>query len=146
EPAKGVAEMVRVVRAGGTVAAYMWDMLGGGFPPEPILAEIRAMGVTPAGPPQLAASRMQALRELWIGAGLAAVETREITVERTFADFEDFWTTNLNSPSITTTLKGMAPGDADKLKEQVRARLPADPNGRIIRSGRANAVKGRLPM
>ena len=36
EPAKGVAEMARVVRPGGTVAAYAWDMLGGGFPLEPI--------------------------------------------------------------------------------------------------------------
>ena len=32
DPARGVAEMARVVRPGGTVAAYMWDMLGGGFP------------------------------------------------------------------------------------------------------------------
>ena len=146
DPAKGVREMVRVVRAGGTVAAYMWDMLGGGFPPGPILAEMRAMGITPAGPPQLAASRMEALRDLWTGAGLEAVETREITVERTFADFDDFWTTNLNSPSIKATLATMAAGEADKLKERVRARLPADASGRIVRSGRANAVKGRLPM
>jgi ubiquinone/menaquinone biosynthesis C-methylase UbiE len=29
-PRKGVDEMVRVVRPGGTVATYMWDMLGGG--------------------------------------------------------------------------------------------------------------------
>ena len=32
EPARGVAEMRRVVAPGGTVAAYAWDMLGGGFP------------------------------------------------------------------------------------------------------------------
>ena len=38
--------------------------------------------------------RMEALRELWTGAGLEAVETREITVQRTFADFDDFWTTS----------------------------------------------------
>jgi ubiquinone/menaquinone biosynthesis C-methylase UbiE len=29
EPIKGVAEMARVVRPGGTVAAYAWDILGG---------------------------------------------------------------------------------------------------------------------
>src|SRR3954467_5864294 len=28
EPAKGVAEMARVVRPGGVIAAYAWDMLG----------------------------------------------------------------------------------------------------------------------
>ena len=32
DPAKGVAEMVRVVSPGGIVAAYMWDMLGAAFP------------------------------------------------------------------------------------------------------------------
>jgi ubiquinone/menaquinone biosynthesis C-methylase UbiE len=32
DPAKGVAEMVRVVRPGGTITAYLWDLPGGGFP------------------------------------------------------------------------------------------------------------------
>jgi hypothetical protein len=32
EPAQGVADMARVVAPGGTVAAYAWDMEGGGFP------------------------------------------------------------------------------------------------------------------
>src|SRR5580698_4327539 len=36
EPAKGVAEMKRVVRPGGLVAAYAWDVFGGGSPTEPI--------------------------------------------------------------------------------------------------------------
>ncbi len=32
EPARGVAEMARVVASGGIVCAYAWDMPGGGFP------------------------------------------------------------------------------------------------------------------
>ena len=84
DPAKGVAEMKRVVRSGGTVAAYAWDLPGGGFPLEPLLAEIRAMGHKVPQPPSAEASRMAALRDLWSGAGLASVETREIAVERTF--------------------------------------------------------------
>src|SRR6218665_3355130 len=43
--ARGVAEMARVVRPGGAVAAYAWDMVGGGFPYEGLLAEIRALGI-----------------------------------------------------------------------------------------------------
>ncbi|HKX42577.1 MAG TPA: methyltransferase domain-containing protein, partial [Burkholderiaceae bacterium] len=39
EPAVGVAEMCRAVRAGGVVAAYHWDILGGGFPLADIGAE-----------------------------------------------------------------------------------------------------------
>ncbi len=43
-PPRAVAEMVRVVRPGGIVATYMWDMLGGGFPLTPIVEEVRADG------------------------------------------------------------------------------------------------------
>ena len=46
DPIKGVAEMVRVVRPGGIVAAYVWDMLGGGYPWEPVRIEMRAMGLS----------------------------------------------------------------------------------------------------
>jgi ubiquinone/menaquinone biosynthesis C-methylase UbiE len=95
DPIKGVAEMVRVVRPGGTVAAYVWDMLGGGYPWEPIRIEMRAMGLSALNPSSPGASRIEALRDLWTRTGLDAVETREIIVQRTFDDFEDFWTTSL---------------------------------------------------
>jgi ubiquinone/menaquinone biosynthesis C-methylase UbiE len=145
DPAKGVAEMMRVVCPGGTVANYVWDMLGGGVPLEPIQVEMRAMGVTPLLPPHSNASRMEALRDLWTDAGLDAIETREITVERTFVDFDDFWTTTLLGSSVGPTVAAMAPGDVELLKTRVRTRLPADAAGRITYRARANAVKGRVP-
>lgn len=145
DPAKGVAEMMRVVCPGGTVANYVWDMLGGGVPLEPIQVEMRAMGVTPLLPPHSDASRMEALRDLWTDAGLDAIETREITVQRTFVDFDDFWTTTLLGSSVGPTVAAMAPGDVELLKTRVRTRLPADAAGRITYRARANAVKGRVP-
>jgi ubiquinone/menaquinone biosynthesis C-methylase UbiE len=145
DPAKGIEEMARVVRPGGTVATYMWDMLGGGFPLDPILVEMRAMGLTPPRPPRMDASQMVMLRELWTGAGLEAVETREIPANRAFADFEDFWATNLKSPSISATVSAMSSADVAMLKARVRASLSADAGGRIIHSARAHAIKGRLP-
>jgi SAM-dependent methyltransferase len=145
EPAKGVAEMARVVRPGGTVAAYAWDILGGGFPQEPLRAELRAMGIDPMTPPSADAARIDVMRNLWRGAGLEAVETREITVHRTFADFEDYWEVTLLGASVAPTIGAMSPADRDRLKEQLRARVPADASGRIICSGRANAAKGRVP-
>ena len=146
EPVKGVAEMVRVVRPGGTVAAYMWDMLGGGFPGHPIIEEMRAMDLKPTLPPQLDASRLEAMQDLWTGAGLEAVETREITVQRTFADFEEFWAIMLKSPSLGPKMAALAPDTAETLRKGIRARLPAaDGKGRITYSAHANAVKGRRP-
>jgi len=145
DPAKGVAEMARVVGPGGTAATYAWDMLGGGYPGEPIHAEMRTMGLTPLLAPSPGASRIEALRELWTGAGLDAVETREIAVSRTFADFAEFWATSLTSGGIGPTVAALAPADAERLKAGVRARLPPDAAGRITCAGRANAVKGRVP-
>jgi SAM-dependent methyltransferase len=144
DPAKGVAEMVRVVRPGGTVAAYAWDIYGGGFPMEPIQVEMRAMGVNTLRPPRADASRIDALCSLWTNAGLDAIETREIAVRRTFSDFEDFWTTCLLGSSLGPTVAAMPAGDADLLKTRVRAVMPADSAGRITYGSRANAVKGRV--
>jgi SAM-dependent methyltransferase len=141
EPAKGIEEMVRVVGPDGIVAAYMWDMLGGGFPGHPIADEMRAMGVKSLSPPQMAASRLEAMRDLWTGAGLEAVETREIAVQRTFASFDEFWTMALTG--FKQTFATMAAGDVETLKQRVRARLPADSEGRITYGARANAIKGR---
>lgn len=39
------------------------------------------------------ASRIDAMRDLWEGAGLEAVRTREFAVQRAFADFDDYWAT-----------------------------------------------------
>jgi hypothetical protein len=88
---------------------------------------------------------MEALRNLWTGAGLEAVETREIAVQRTFADFDDFWTTNMKGSSVGPTVASMASGDVETLKSRMRARLPADAEGRITCGARAHAIKGRLP-
>jgi ubiquinone/menaquinone biosynthesis C-methylase UbiE len=145
DPAKGVAEMTRVVRPGGMVAAYAWDMLGGGFPLEPIRIEMRAMGLTVLSPPSSEASKIEVLSDLWTRAGLDAVETRDVTVQRTFPDFEDFWTISLSAPSMRSVIAATAPNDIELLKARVRARLPVDATGRITYSARANAVKGRVP-
>jgi ubiquinone/menaquinone biosynthesis C-methylase UbiE len=145
DPARAVAEMARVVGRGGIVSAYAWDVVGGGLPAALIQAEMRAMGMTPPLPPSFEASRLQSLRSLWSEAGLEKIETREISVQRTFADFEEFWTINLLGPSIGGVVASMPKGDAELLKKRVSARLPADANGRITSAARANAVKGYMP-
>lgn len=146
DPVQGVAEMARVVRPDGLVAAYAWDIPGGGFPYEALKVEMGGLGVAVPAPPNPDASRIDVLRSLWTGAGLDAVETREIVAQRTFADFEDYWTTILGAPSAGPLLAVMAPGDLALLKARMRARLPADAAGRITCSARANAVKGRVKI
>jgi hypothetical protein len=84
------------------------------------------------------------MRDLWMHVGLEAVETREITVQRAFADFDDLWTTIRLGGGIGPTVAAMAAGDVERLEARLRARLPVDATGRITFSARANAVKGRV--
>lgn len=145
DPAKGVAEMARVVAPGGIVAAYAWDMVGGGFPYESLRAEMRGLGVPIPEAPSNDASRLEALSELWAAAGLEAVATRSIDVQRTFADFDDYWTTILGAPSTGPRMAAMTPDALARLQALMRARLPVDASGRITYAARANAVTGRVP-
>ena len=84
------------------------------------------------------------LRELWIGADLDQVDIREIIVERTFADFDDYWDTVRLGPSVGPPLAAMAPADLARLEARMREVLPTDAHGRITYNARANAVKGRV--
>jgi SAM-dependent methyltransferase len=144
DPAMGVAEMARVVCPHGIVAAYAWDMAGGGFPYDALKVEMRGLGAEVPEPPSPDASRIEALRDLWTDAGIGGVETREITVQRTFTDFDDYWTTILGSASARSKLAAMPPEDLERLQLRMRARLPTDVAGRITCGARANAVKGRV--
>jgi SAM-dependent methyltransferase len=145
EPAKGVAEMVRVVAPGGQVAAYAWDMAGGGFPLEPILIELRAKGFNPPRPPSADASKIEVLEKLWTDAGLVEVETRRIDVQRSFVNFDDFWASATLGASIASLFVSMAPDDIAAIKARARAHLNEDSAGRITYGSWANAIKGRVP-
>jgi ubiquinone/menaquinone biosynthesis C-methylase UbiE len=144
EPAKGVAEMVRVVAPGGTVAAYAWDFPGGGFPLEPIQTELEAMGMTRVLPPSAGASKVEALQKLWKDAGLVDVETRRIDVQRSFVDFDDFWTAATLAPTLGALFASMTSDDVARIKTRVRGYLKEDGTGRVTYGAWANAIKGRV--
>ena len=146
DPPRGVDEMARVVGAGGMVSAYAWDMTGGGFPYDALLVEMRAMGMEVPSPPSPEASQVDSMRDLWLGAGLTGVDTHAIRVQRTFADFDDYWTTILGAPSVGARIAAMESARLAALKATMRTRLPADASGGIVLGASANAVKGRVPM
>ena len=143
DPAQGLAEMARVVRPGGMLASYAWDMFGGGYPLEPIQAELRAMNIALLRAPSDDASRMENLRLLWREAGATGIETKIIRVQRTFESFDDFWSIAMLS-SIGTIIDKMPAGEMETLKSRVCARLPANAAGRITGAAHANAIKGRV--
>jgi SAM-dependent methyltransferase len=142
EPTKGVAEMKRVVRPGGTVAAYVWDIYSGGLPMEPCHAALRSMNIQYPLPPSPEASKLEVLEDLWTEAGLTAIETKKIKVERTFDSFQDFWDITCNSPALQPVLADLSPASLERLTSVVQKHMPADPNGKITYSAHANAIKG----
>jgi len=144
DPARGVAEMARVVRPGGLVGAYAWDFAGGGFPYEPVQAVLRAAGFTPPLPPSVDAGRLDRMAEFWAGAGLGAVETRRITVERSYPDFERFWAGTSRTGSLASTLAVMDAAQQAAVREAVRARVTAA-DGTVRYAATANAIKGQVP-
>ena len=146
EPARGVAEMARVVRPGGGVCAYAWDILGGGFPWFALQEEMARLGHKPVWPPSVGAAELEALRQAWTDAGLVDVETCEITVQRTFASFEALWAAARRGPGVGPRMSQMAASDGDLLKRRLRERLAAAADGSITFSARANAVRGRRPV
>jgi ubiquinone/menaquinone biosynthesis C-methylase UbiE len=144
DPAKGVAEMARVVVPGGIVSAYAWDMPGGGFPYAMLMEELRALGFDPPRTPFPEASRLETLAELWNGARLESIETRVFTAQRTYSGFEDYWTTVLGAPSMGPTLAAMSAAETAALRERLRIRLGAKESDPITVSARCHAIKGKV--
>lgn len=142
DPAVAVAEMRRVVRRGGLVCTYAWDMLGGGFPLAPLGRVHKDMGLPAPLPPSVDASRMDALRGLWSGAGLQDVATREIAVQRRFDSFEDLWSTSILSASARARIAGMSTAQREEARQRLRESVAADASGAITCTGRANAIRG----
>lgn len=143
-PATSVTEMLRVVRPGGWVSAYVWDQLEGGFPLAAVEDQLRAMGKTPPLPPSAAVSRLPALRDLWAAAGLHSVQTTVMTVERTFSDFDDYWSTALLGSGIGPAVAALMPLERDALKAGVRDRVCLASHGQVTIRARANAVRGQV--
>jgi SAM-dependent methyltransferase len=147
QPPRAAAELARVVRPGGVVAAYVWDYAGR-------MELMRyfwdaAAALNPAAAAldegrRFPLCQADALGALLTQAGLRDVETRAIDVPTHFRDFDDYWSPFLGG-------QGPAPGYAmsldgarrDALRDHLRARLPIEPDGTIDLIARAWAVRGR---
>lgn len=141
-----MTESARVVRPGGTVAAYMWDYAGkmelmryfwdavGALKPENLdRDEGRRFPICKPAP----------LRRLFEGAGLRNVQVRSIDAPTHFRDFDDYWTPFLGgqfpAPDYAMSL---SEGDRAALRDRLRATLPFAEDGSIRLIARAWAVRG----
>lgn len=145
DPGRAISEMARVVRPGGWVATYAWDVPGAGTPVHPIHAAMESLGMPAPRAPNAGAARRETMRALWEHAGLESIESRVIRIPVVYANFDDFWDAN----SVPAGASGKAIHELSRAaREQVRGRvreqLCVGSDGRIAYESFANAVKGRL--
>jgi SAM-dependent methyltransferase len=146
DPGMAVAEMARVVRPGGWVAAYMWDVPGGGVPVHPIYLAMESMGMMTGRPPNPTASERRAMEAFWRTAGLEFIETQVIRITTVYSDFDDFWDSNVVPIGPQgKIIAGLPPSAKEELRIRLRDYLPVSSDGRIIYDAFANSVKGRVP-
>ena len=147
DPAAGVAEMRRVTRAGGAVAACVWDYAG-----EMTLlrafwdsaAELDPDGVGDVDErARMSFATRGALGELWRRVGLERVEDGELVVEADYASFDDLWEpfTQGVGPAGAYAAS-LAPDRREALKANYRRRLPAS-DGALRLSARAWYAVGK---
>jgi len=137
QPQLAVAEMARVARAGGRVAAYVWDYAGkmqfmrhfwnAAAALDPAAFDLDEGRRFPICQPE-------PLAELFRNAGLKDVAVRPIDIPTDFQDFDDYWSPFLGG-------QGPAPGYAMSLNEDRRAALRER-----IRAGLPFAVDGSIPL
>lgn len=143
---RALAEMRRVARSGGAVAAYVWDFTEELSPSGPLRRAMRRFGAQVPPIPGTADSRLDAIQALFAQAGLERIETRIIDVCLAYEDFEDFWKAQTPTYAPTTgIIASLSEGNRTRLKRAVREQLPAAPEGAIEYFARANAVKARAP-
>ena len=146
QPELAVAEMARVTRPGGTVAAYVWDYAEG--------MQLMRYFWDAAGGLDLKAKELdeghrfsicqpEPLGDLFLTAGLEDVEVLGIEVPTYFRDFDDYWSPFLGgqgpAPSYAMSLSEEKRAE---LRERIRTILPSDQAGGIPLTARAWAIRG----
>jgi SAM-dependent methyltransferase len=88
---RGLAEMARVTRPGGTIAACVWDHAGGTGPLAAFWQAVHDLDPGARDEAVLPGTREGQLADLCAAAGLQQIESGSQTVEIRFETFNDWW-------------------------------------------------------
>lgn len=144
--AKALREMIRVTRSGGVVAAAVWDYGGDmqmlrafwdeAVAQNPSIATRDERHMPLCKPGELAA--------FWRAHGLTDVEERPLTIDLSFASFDDYWQPFLGGQGPAGAYAvSLPPADRDALRARLRQRLlGSGPDRAITTRARAWAVRG----
>lgn len=143
-----LVEMARVAADGGTIGAYVWDYAGGMqlmrvFWDAAVALDPGAVKMDEGV--RFPLCRPDVLAALFTGAGLRGVEVVALDVPTPFASFADYWEPFLGgqgpAPAYAMALDEAARA---RLRDRIRERLEAAPDGSISLTARAWAARGTI--
>jgi SAM-dependent methyltransferase len=148
DQAAAIAEMSRVTRAGGVVAAYVWDY-GGKM--ELMQHFWDAAVALDAGAASIAEQhrfpncRPEPLRALFANGGLDDVQVSPLELAMAFESFDDYWEPFLGGAGPAPVyVANLDESSRSVLRERLRERLPIRADGSIPLVARAWAVRGTI--
>jgi SAM-dependent methyltransferase len=147
DPPAAVREMARVGRPEAVVGAYVWDYAEGMQLMRHFWAA--AAAVDPAAEALDEATRFplcrpEPLRDLFAAGGLTDVQVEAIDIPTPFASFEDYWAPFRGGVGPAPAYAMALPEDVrERLRDDLRARLPYAEDGSVPLTARAWAVRGR---
>lgn len=148
---RAVAEMRRVARPGGTVAATVWDIRGG-VVANRIFFDAAAT-LDRAGNERRARNytrpmtRPGELAAAWRSAGFVDVRETMLAIRMEFASFDDYWAPYVGKDGPAAEyVATLSPAQQDRLRELVRhAYVDGEPDGPRSYAAIAWAVAGTVP-
>jgi SAM-dependent methyltransferase len=146
QPEQAVADMRRVVKPGGVVAAYVWDYAG---KMEFLRYFWDAAAALDASAAALHEGRRfpicqpEPLRQLWQTVGLHDISVKALDIHTRFKDFEDYWRSfsqgNFPAPHYARSL---SQAQSIKLRDRLHSIIPSRDDGSIHLIARVWAVRG----
>jgi SAM-dependent methyltransferase len=128
DPVAGIREMARVTRAGGIVAACVWDHAGGEGPLSAFFRAAREFDPDAVDEGERAGTREGHLAELFATAGLRDVEASALTVRLEHQTFEDWWEPyTLGVGPAGAYVARLSDARRAELRETCRRALPEPP-------------------
>ncbi|HSC04888.1 MAG TPA: methyltransferase domain-containing protein [Solirubrobacteraceae bacterium] len=140
DPVRGLGEMLRVTKAGGVVAACVWDHAGGQGPLGLFWEAAREVDADVEDESELAGARQGHLEELLRAAGASDVREIALSVDVAHESFEEWWDPFLLGVGPAGKyVTGLDATQQARLRDICRERLPRSP---FVVSARAWAVRG----